>query len=125
MAAIAPLGCNKQFTFLKYKGTTIDEMGRDVPEFEEPVTLLGCIQPISNKMYEQLGLDLDKHYKTVFSSALMKSIAESIQPDRIIYQGLTYELVENKNWYETNGWTKAIMVELKETRNDESDTSTI
>lgn len=123
MAAIAILGCNKPFTFLKYKGTTIDDMGRDVPEFEEPRTLLGCIQPVSNKMYEQLGLDLDKNYKIVFSSALMKSLAENIQPDRIIYQGLTYELVENKNWYETNGWTKAIMVELKSLREpeDESD----
>lgn len=114
MAATAILGCNKSFIFLKYKGTTIDMMGRDVPEFAEPITHTGSIQPVSNKMYEQMGLDLDKNYKTVFCSALMQSIAENIQPDRIIYDGRTFELVENKNWYETNGYTKVLMVELKE-----------
>lgn len=115
MGATNILGCNKPFIFLKWKENII-KMGKDVPVFEEPITLTGSIQAVSNKMYEQLGLDLDKNYKTVFCSALMQSIAEEIQPDRIIYENRTYELVENKNWYETNGWTKALMVELKELR---------
>lgn len=121
MAATAILGCNKSFEFLKFKESIIDDMGRDVPQFESPVTLIGSLQPVSNKMYEQLGLDLNKNYKIVFSPALMQSLAEKIQPDRIVYQGLTYELVENKNWYETNGWTKALVVDLKSLNNDELD----
>ena len=116
MAATCILGCNKTFTFLKYLGTTIDDMGRDIPQFDEPKTLTGSIQAVSNEMYEQLGLDLNKNYKIVFSSTLMKSLAEDIQPDRIIYNNRTFELVENKNWYDTNGWTKALVVELKSLR---------
>ena len=54
----------------------------------------------------------------------MKSLAEDIQPDRIIYNNRTFELVENKNWYDTNGWTKALVVELKSLRaENESKTS--
>lgn len=116
MAATDILGCNKTFTFLKYLENSIDPMGRDVPSFADPITYTGSIQAVSNKMYEQLGLDLNKNYKIVFCPALMQSLAENIQPDRIIYNNRTFELVENKNWYETNGWTKVLMVELKNER---------
>jgi len=77
-------------------------------------------------MREQLGLDLNENYKTVFCPALMQSIAEKLQPDRIAYENRTYEIVENKDWYETNGWTKALIVELKSLRKeDESNTNTV
>lgn len=118
MAATAILGCNKQFQFLKFIKSDIDDMGRDVPEFEEPVILTGSIQPVSNKMREQLGLDLNENYETVFCPTLMESIAEKLQPDRIIYDNRTYEVVEDKNWYITNGWTKALIVEIKSLRNN-------
>ena len=118
MQAVSILGCNKTFTFYKYEGAEIDAMGRDVPSYADAVTCMGSIQPVSNKMYEQLGLDLNKNYKTVFCPQLIKSIAENIQPDRIVYDGAVYEVVENKNWYETNGYTKVLMVEIKELRND-------
>lgn len=120
MAATAILGCNKRFQYLKYMRTEIDDMGRDVPEFEEPKTYTGSVQPVPNRLYEQFGLDLDKNYKTIFSPQLMKSLAEEIQPDRIVYQQRTFEIVENKNWYETNGYTKILMVELKELRQNVS-----
>lgn len=125
MAATAILGCNKKFQFYKYLGHIIDDMGRDVPNFDEPVTYTGSVQPVPNRLYEQLGLDLDKNYKTIFSPQLMKSLAEDIQPDRIVYESRTFQIVENKNWYETNGYTKVLMVELKELREDEGDNNAI
>lgn len=120
MAATSILGCNKTFKFLKWLSNSVDEMGRDVPLFAAPQTLTGSIQAVPNKMYEQLGLDLNHNYKTVFCPELMQSIAEKIQPDRIEYENRTFELVENKNWYETNGYIKALIVELKELRKNES-----
>lgn len=125
MRATAILGCNKNFLFYKWIGNTVDSMGRDVPEFAPPIPATGSIQAVSNKMYEQLGLDLNKNYKIVFSPVLIQSIAEKIQPDRILYNGRTYEVVENKDWYETNGYTKVLMVELKELCADESNPNTL
>lgn len=125
MNATAILGCNKEFQFYKYLGTVIDDMGRDVPEFAPPIPQTGSVQAVPNKMYEQFGLNLDKNYKIVYSPALIQSIAEEVQPDRIVYQKRTFEVVENKNWYETNGYTKALMVELKELRQNGSDTDTV
>ncbi len=125
MRATAILGCNKNFLFYKWIKNTVDAMGRDVPEYAPPVPATGSIQAVSNKMYEQLGLDLDKHYKIVFSPVLIQSIAEKIQPDRILYNGRTYEVAENKNWYETNGYTKVLMAELKELRVNEGNPNTL
>lgn len=116
MASTAILGCNKPFQFYRFIKSTIDEMGRDVPEFAAPVTLTGSIQTVSSKIREQLGLNLDDNYETVFCPALMQSIAEKLQPDRIVYDNRTYEIVENKNWYKTNGWAKVLIVEIKSLR---------
>lgn len=118
MSATAILGCNKSFLFYKYLSTELDEMGRDVPQYAPPKLTTGSVQAVSNKMYEQLGLDLNKNYKIVYSSELIQSIAEEVQPDRISYNNRIYEVVENKNWYETNGYTKVLMVELKDAENE-------
>lgn len=119
MNATAILGCNKPFLYYKYLGNEL-KAGRDIPLFADPIPMEGSVQAVSNKTYEQLGLDLNKNYKTVFSTALIASMAEEIQPDRIVYENRTYEVVENKNWYETNGYTKVLVVELKELRNDDT-----
>ena len=123
MRATAPLGCNQPFALYKYAGTVIDEMGRDVPQYAEPVQYTGSIQPVSSKMYQQLGLDLSKNYKTLYCSSLIEGLAENAQPDRIVYNGKTYDTVENQVWYETNGWTKAIVCEVKILRDDGNDTT--
>lgn len=119
MNATAILGCNKSFLYYEYLGNEL-KGGRDIPRFAEPIPMKGSVQAVSNKTYEQLGLDLNKNYKTVFSTALIASMAEEIQPDRIVYENRTYEVVENKNWYETNGYTKILVVELKEFRDNDT-----
>lgn len=125
MAATSILGCNKTFQFYKYQGTAVDPMGRDVPQYAAPKPVTGSVQAVSNKMYEQLGLDLEKNYKIIYSPELIQSIAEEIQPDRLVYNNRTFEVVENKNWYETNGYTRVLAVELKELRTDGSNSNFI
>lgn len=116
MAATAVLGCNKTFQYYRYQETIVDDMGRDVPKYAEPKPVTGSVQAVSNKLYEQLGLNLDKNYKIIYSPELIQSIAEKIQPDRIVYNNRTFEVVEDKDWYETNGYTRILVVELKELR---------
>lgn len=114
MRTTAILNCNQEFLFYKWIETAPDAMGRDVPRFDEPICYVGSIQPVSNKLYEQLGLDITKNYKILFCPELIQSLAEQIQPDRIFYQNKVFEIVDNKNWHETNGWIKALIVEIKE-----------
>ena len=116
MAATNILGCNKSFEFYKFKGSTLDEFGRDIPEYFTPVTYTGSIQAVPNKMYEQLGLQLDKNYMTVFCPQLMQSLAEQTQSDIIVYDNKKFQIIENKNWFNQNGYTKILMVEIKNDR---------
>ncbi len=123
MAATAVLGCNKTFEYYDYEQseTIINEMGVEVPVEPQPIPYIGSIQPVSNKMYEQLGLDLNKNYKVVYCPQLLQSIAEKEIPGRIKYNGGTYDIIENKNWWETNGFTKCVICENKSLRAENGD----
>ena len=69
-------------------------------------------------MYEQLGLDLEKNYITVFCPQLIQSLAQNSQPDKIIWNNRTFEAVETKDWTNLNGYTKALFAEIKDERNN-------
>ena len=118
MNATSILGCNQQFEFYQFQGSTLDDLGRDIPQYSNPINLIGSIQAVPNKMYEQLGLDLDKNYITVFCPQLIQSLAQNTQPDRIIWNNRTFEAIETKDWTNLNGYTKALFVEIKDERND-------
>ena len=116
MHATAILGCNKTFLYYDYDGTTTNEIGNEVLTYTAPVTYTGSIQPVSNKMYEQLGLELQKNYKVVFCPQLLHSIAEKEVTGKIEYDGGTYDIIENKNWWASNGYTKCVICEIKKFR---------
>lgn len=118
MSATSILGCNQQFEFYQFQGSTLDDLGRDIPQYSDPMNLKGSIQAVPNKMYEQLGLDLDKNYITVFCPQLIQSLAQNSQPDKIIWNNRTFEAVETKDWTNLNGYTKALFVEIKDERNN-------
>lgn len=118
MNATSILGCNQQFEFYQFQGSTLDDLGRDIPQYSDPMNLKGSIQAVPNKMYEQLGLDLEKNYITVFCPQLIQSLAQNSQPDKIIWNNRTFEAVETKDWTNLNGYTKALFVEIKDERNN-------
>lgn len=120
MAATAILGCNKTFVYTEYSDaeTIINEIGVEVPKIDFQKTYEGSIQPVSNKMYEQMGLDLSKNYRVVYCPELMQSMAEKQNTGNIIYDGRTWDIIENQNWWDTNGFTKCIICENKSLRND-------
>lgn len=122
MQATAILGCNKTFTYIEYSDTDtiINDIGYEVPKIALQQDYIGSVQAVSNKMYEQMGLDLNKNYKLVYCPELVQSLAEKDHAGRVIYNGLTWDVIENQNWWETNGFTKFIMVEIKRDREDVS-----
>ncbi len=113
MKATNILGCNKKILYYQYNGTTTDSMGRDIPDYLDPITLWASVQAVSNKTYQELGLDLNKNYKTIWAEHPLFSIAERKQPDKILYDNLTFQIVENRKWSETNGYTRALIIQIK------------
>lgn len=112
MQATNILGCNQPILYYQYDRTVTDSMGRDIPQYLDPIPLQASVQAVDNKTYQELGLDLNKHYKSIWAEHPMFSIAERKQPDKIIYNNMTFILVSNTNWSETNGYTQALMVQV-------------
>lgn len=127
MQATAILGCNKTFTYIEYADeteTTINEIGYEVPTISFQADYTGSVQAVPNKMFEQMGLDLNKNYKLVYCPNLVKSLAEKDVTGKILYEGKSWDIIENQNWYETNGFTKFIMCEVKMDRENDIGSST-
>lgn len=118
MAATSILGCNKQFEYypISENDAVINEIGNEVVTLPDPVIYIGSIQPVDNKLYEQLGLDLAKNYKIVFCPKLLLSLAEQTIPGKIKYDNAWFDIIENQNWWETNGYTKCVICEIKADR---------
>ncbi len=119
MQATAILGCNKNFTYIEYSDeteTSINELGYEVPIISFQANYTGSVQAVSNKMFEQMGLDLNKNYKLVCCPQLVKSLAEKDVTGQVLYDSKTWDIIENQNWWETNGFTKFIMCEVKRER---------
>ena len=119
MQATAILGCNKKFIYIEYSetDTTINDIGVEVPVVTLQQEYEGSIQPVSNKMYEQMGLELNKNYRVVYCPALLQSIAEKTVTGQILYADRTWDIIENQNWWDSNGFTKCIICENKSLRN--------
>lgn len=106
----------ESFTYYRYKGETIDTMGRKIPSYEEGQVIYGSVQSLDNSLYQQLGLDLAKNYKIFYGADDIKGNAEQSQPDKFEYAGKTYEIVRNANWFNYDGWAGVLAVEIKKDR---------
>ena len=100
MQATGILGCNKSFTYIEYDETKteINDIGNEVPAVKLEASYIGSVQAVSNKMYEQLGLDLSKNYKLIYCPELLQSMAEKTITGNILYDGRTWDIIENQNW---------------------------
>lgn len=108
----------EKFEYLKFKSETVNSFGISLPTYAEPVTVSGSAQTPELYLYQQLGLELEKNYRTFYASIDIKGNEVNPQPDRFIYKGRVYEVVKNSPWFEYDGWCGVLAVELKELRND-------
>ena len=106
----------ESYTYYQYMGETIDTMGRKIPTYAEGKTITGSVQSPENSLYQQMGLSLEKNYKIFYGSENIKGNALQPQPDKFEYDGATYEVVKNANWFNYDGWCGVLAVEIKKDR---------
>lgn len=103
------------FIYYKFKSVTVDDIGQKQIEYEQPVTLQGSVQAVSQDMYEKLGLDWSKKYISVHASQDIRN-TDNEQPaaDKIVWNNKEYLVTKQSNWYTQDGWNKVIAVEQTE-----------
>lgn len=107
---------SESYQYEQYIDEEINSQGVKVPTYARPITLTGSVQSPENSLYEQMGLSLDKNYKIFYGPANIKGNEAQPQPDRFIYNGKTYEVVKNSNWFNYDGWCGVLAVEIKRMR---------
>ena len=106
-------------SYEKYLGTTVNEIGMDVPAYAEPVQTKGSIQShVSERLYQAYGLDLNKDYALVDVPADIVGADDKKSPDRLTFHGKKWIVVKSNNWYIYNGWVKLLVVAQKDYEGD-------
>lgn len=106
---------NQTFTYYKFKKVEVNDIGIKTNSYEQPVTMQGSVQAVSQDMYEKLGLDWSKKYISVHASIDIRNMDnEQPVPDKIEWNGKVYLVTKQTNWYTQDGWNKVIAVEQTE-----------
>lgn len=106
----------ESYLYYEFLDETVNELGVSVPTYANPVSVSGSVQSPENSLYNQLGLSLDKNYKIFYGAISIKGNEVQPQPDRFLYDGKIYEVVKNSNWFNYDGWSGVLAVELKDER---------
>ena len=80
-----------------------------VPSYDDPVQISGRFQVVSSSLYSQRGLDMSKHYRTLYTSAEITEIDTNTSSDRILYGDDTYQVIYKEVY---NGWSEVLCVRL-------------
>lgn len=95
----------------KFSEKTINQMGVEVNDYDAPVTIeQASCQPIENREYEALKLNLQKKYMRVFATADINVFESAGSPDKIEYDGHKWTVVANQRWSPYDGWNELICV---------------
>lgn len=107
------------FTYCKYQGQTVNELGIKQDVYDTGIEFQGSVQAIEQAMYEKLGLQWSKKYIQIYSSLDIRNTDnQQVSPDKIIWHGKEYIVTKVTNWYLQDGWTNIIAVENTEEQED-------
>ena len=116
----------QKFTYIKFKGYVINNIGSKENEYYEGVEYNGSVQAIDSKMYQALGLDFSKKYIQIFSSLNIQNVNNNQEtPDKVLWNDKEYLVVNCSDWYKQDGWTNILAVEnnLEEEEQEEEEES--
>ncbi|MBO4556639.1 MAG: hypothetical protein J5706_07755 [Elusimicrobiales bacterium] len=103
----------KAFTYRKWLSRTQNAAGIWVNHYGPETEAYGSIQPIEASRYAQLGLDFEKHYVRIYTSAPIRYSGQNAS-DMVIIDGTKYKIADEAQWQEYDGWTAATLAEDKE-----------
>ena len=103
-------------TYRRFAGRTTNGIGLDVSEYECSKQIVGSVQAVPRSAYEQLGLDFQKQYVTLYTETEVLDLRRDISGDLIEFYGKTYQLVSSTDWQPMDGWQSVLCVEVPNAR---------
>lgn len=95
-------------------GTRKNELFQTVDDISLIGDILASVQPIPRKRYSYYGLDFSKHYVTVWFRVNPEMLSLMNNSGFIVWRGRKMQFVENVDWFEQDGWTRVVGVDVGE-----------
>lgn len=108
--AIGLIG-NDEIYLKRFNSNTTNAVGQEIPSYDEPIQIGGQFQAIESTLYSQLGLDIDKVYRVLYTDENIKMLDDS-SSDRIVYDEDEYQALKKSDWFSYNGWVGVVCVRL-------------
>ena len=74
----------------------------------------GSVQPVSSRMYKDLGLDFKKTYIKIYDTELINTMSRNKNSDQIIWDNYLWTISEDVGWSLQGGWNFVLCVKLEE-----------
>lgn len=99
-------------SYSRFTSDTTNDVGLDVATYATAVPMKADVQAVTRSNYENLGLDFNKKYVTIFVMESLQDIDRDRSGDRFIYAGETFEIMSATDWYIQDGWTYYLAVRI-------------
>lgn len=98
----------------RFKRCVLGNDGVWTPEYFQAVECQASVQPTPRNMYEQLGLDLQKYYVTIYSLASLRlyDLERGRFCDIVDFNGDRFNVESNTPWENQDGWRASVCCKI-------------
>ena len=95
---------------MHFQKTYTNDLGYTISEYAPRVEIKGSFQPVPRRVYQVWGLDFQKSYATIYTSAEIQDIQPGIDGDLFEYDGRRWQALSENEWSRPDGWTGVLVV---------------
>jgi len=102
----------QEVTWFAASGRTVMDSGKYANSYATPVIIRGSLQSINRKLFQQMGLDLNKTYKNLYTNDPAFDVDRGRPGDRFHYAGRVYDAIGSNDWFSQDGWKLVTLVDV-------------
>lgn len=102
----------QEFTYRRFTGRALNDIGLYVSTYAAPQTLKGSIQSVPRSVYNELGLDWKKKYLSVYCSDMIDGIDRDTSGDLIEFNNLTWQALSEGGWQPIDNWAGILFIQV-------------
>jgi len=99
-------------SYTPFSARTLNNVGLEVNTYGTAQSIKASVQAVQRSMYEDLGLDFQKKYVTIYLESKLVDVDRGTAGDRFTYNGETYQVESNLDWYSVDGWTSLMAAKI-------------
>lgn len=102
----------QKVSYYRFRAREVNVNGVYEAAYYPPATIYGAVQPIKRSLFDQLGLDLQKNYVTLYATKSMADIERNSSGDYFVFAGKKWQLLSENDWFNIDGWAGVVCVDI-------------